>query len=142
MPQLPKPLLPQSLLNWIAVVLLVIASFACSQEDPIVLELRADAERTTAGGFPITFSVAHLPSVDDVIWRIDARSPGRLDSSSGNAVRYLPPGAGAIREEREIEVMAIAGDQTAHLKITLLPSDWSALTAGVGSGGELALLDR
>ena len=103
-------------------------------ESAAVLRIRADADQTTAGGFPINLAAEHNMDGESVTWDIDPQSPGKLDEINGRTVHYLPPAAGSISAKARIAITATVNGITQHIELILQPWPAAILSVQLGTG--------
>lgn len=82
------------------------------------LNVTVSSNVAVAGGSEITLT-AVTSSPDPVTWKLEAGSPGRLDSNSGTTVHYIPPSASQVSFTTAVTVIAAAGSTQKSITLKL-----------------------
>lgn len=87
------------------------------------LSLSADRNVTSTGGEPVTLSASASGTRQEIAWTLESGSPGRLTSTSGTTVHYLPPPSDSIQGSIVVNVIASSGDLNKKISIVLEGTD-------------------
>lgn len=123
--------------------------YSSSGGDNAGLSVSASAPSSHAGGPNVRF-VATGSGAEEASWSLVG--PGRLDTTSGTAVNYVPPSASALTEDETATITVLAAGQRAITAFAVTGSstiEWDRsqiaganLTKAVYGAGKYLLLDE
>lgn len=132
------PLSRSGTLAIIAMALGITLTACGGSSAPVTLDVSANQSETSAAGDALVLNANLAGSNGAISWQLKDKDPGSLDKNSGNSVRYLPPAAGSVDEDKTVTITAMAAGVSREFRFTLHPSPGVYMIAGsLGGPGNL-----